>query len=470
MTWALLTEAGERLLLESGESLVTEDAVLTWPGTPGGATSPYWGGDIRLYVWVAIQAGSTFTWGQSDTDNLNAGNVWGGGSTGPVAPAERLWVDVSCDVRRLETHIGGAKSDGAITKSEAGTCTLTLADPNRIYDPLNPESPWQYAGRSRLSPGTPIWVWAELQEEGGTVSTWRIFTGTVDYWQEDWKLHKGEREAQVIASNATRDLVNLDWGEQPAQGAGEFVHERIQRILSHYGYTDDTELDESAITLQATTLAQSAWELLGRVTDDELGALWLDESNVLRFRSRDTWLSVADPVVSVGCPDGYDSVVGAEVKASGEMHNAIYASNTGGTTQVARSEQSISLYGPHNYKRTDLGMQSDGQAGAWATFLLQVQGYPRAQIGSVTLRPAFTPEMWDTLLGLKLIEDRVRVQWQPPGEALVEATARVIAVDHSIDRFAWEVELDLTMADLFARVFHWGPHPEDLLDQGYVWV
>jgi hypothetical protein len=160
----------------------------------------------------------------------------------------------------------------------------------------------------------------------------------------------------------------------------------------------------------------------------------------------------------------------AEVKASGEMHNAIYASNAGGTTQAARSEESVTLYGPQNYKRTDLGMQTDGQAGAWATFLLQIQGYPRAQIEKVTLRPAFTPEMWPSLLGLRLIEDRVKVQWQPAGEPLVEATARVLGVDHTITRHAWEVELSLTMADLFARVFHWGHHTNDRLTQGNVWV
>jgi hypothetical protein len=466
MSDRITTEAGLGLLTESGDSLVWR----SWVGTPGGATSPYWGGDIRLYVWVAIQAGSTFTWGQSDTDNLNAGNVWGGGSVGPAPPAERLWVDVSCDVRNLQTHIGGARSDGALSRAEAGTCSLSLADPNRIYDPLNPDSPWQYAGRSRLAPGTPLWVWAEVPNDEGSVSTWRIFTGTVDTWQEDWQLHKADREAQVVASDATKTLVNLDWGEQPATGAGDTVDERIQRILTHYGYTGDWELDESAITLQATTLAQSAWELIGRASDDELGVVWIDSLGTLQFRSRDAWKVLADPVLEVGCPDGYDSVLDAEVTSAGTIRNAIYAANAGGTVQQARAEASIAIYGPNNYKRTDLGMQVDSQAAAWATFLIQVQGFPRAQIQKVTLKPAFTPEMWDALLGLKLIEDRVKVEWQPPGEPLVTGVGRVLGVDHSISWHSWETDLVLTMGDLFARVFHWGPHPNDRLTQGNVWV
>jgi hypothetical protein len=443
---------------------------MPWPGTPGGAFSPHWGGDIRLYVWVALSSGSTFTWGQSDTDNFDAGNVWGGGApVGPVAPAGRLWVDISCDVKDLETHLGGNRSDGALSRAGASTCSLTLADPDRAYDPLNPNSPWQYAGRSRLAPGTPVWVWAELVERYA-VTTWRMFTGTVDTWQEDWALRKADREAHVVASDAVRTLVNLDWGEQDPQGTGETVAERIERILTHYGYTGTRNLDSSGITLQATTLAQSAWELLGRATDDELGAIWIDRLGVLQFRNRDTWRALTAPVLAVGCPDGYDAVLEAEVKASGETRNAVYASNKDGTTQVARSEPSISLYGPHNYKRTDLGMQTDSQAGAWATFLVQVSGYPRAHIESVTLRPAFTPEIWPALLGLRLIQDRVKVQWQPPGEALVEATGRVLGIEHSITRNRWETDLSLTMADLFARVFHWGTHPNDGLTQGNVWV
>jgi hypothetical protein len=443
---------------------------MAWPGTPGGAFSPNWGGQIQVYVWVAIAAGSTFKWGQSATDNLDAGNVWGGGVVSPAPPAGRLWVDVSCDVRKIETHLGGNRSDGALSRAEASTCSLTLADPERIYDPLNPDSPWHYSGRSRLSPGTPVWVWAEVLDTPTTVTTWRMFTGSVDSWQEDWALHKGDREAQVVASDATKTLVNMDWGEQASQGAGESVDARISRILTQYSYTGATNLDSSAITLQATTLAQSAWELVGRATEDELGFVWLDRLGVLQFRNRDTWKSVPDPVFTVGCPSGYDLVLGADVTSAADVNNAIYASNTGGTQQVARSEASISAYGLQTYKRTDLGMQTDPQAGAWATFLLQLQGYPRAQVQGVTLKPSFDPRIWPALLGLSLIQDRVEVQWQPPGEPLIDGVGRVLSVGHHISRDSWEVDLGLTLGDLFARIFHWGPHPNDRLNVGNVWV
>jgi hypothetical protein len=442
-----------------------------WPGTPGGATSPAWGGAIRLYVWVAIAAGSTMRWGQSATDNLDQGNVWGTGVVTPTPPAGRLWVDVSCDVRAVDTHIGGVRPDIVLSQAEAATCSLTLADPDRIYDPVNPDSPFQYGGRSRLAPGTPVWVWAEVLATPTTVTTWRIFTGSVDTWTEEWELHKSLREAKVVASDNTKVLVNSNGAEQSAIGAGETVQARINRILTWFTYTGATNLDTSAITLQGTTLAQSAWEMLGRAVDDEIGFLWIDRLGVLQFRNRNVWKALLAPVLSVGCPDGYDCVIDAKtVAGADEIRNTINASNTGGTMQTATSPTSVQQYGIQSYRRTDLGMQTNQQAADWAAYLLSLNAFPRPHIESVTLKPKFTPAMWPTLLGLTLITDRVKVQWEPPGEPLVETTGRVLGVDHSITRHTWEVKLALTMADLYGRVMHWGQHPYDNLTVGNVWV
>jgi len=445
--------------------------VANWPGTPGGASSPDWGGDIRLYVWIAIAAGSTMKWGPAPTDRLDAGNVWGTGVVTPAPPAGRLWVDVSCDVLTLDTHVGGSRPDNALSKGEAGTCSLTLYDPERIYDPTNPASPFQFGGRSRLAPGTVVWVWAETLKTPSTVDTWRMFTGSVDHWEEAWQLHPADRKANVVCSDAVKTLVRMDWGEQPAIGAGDTVTQRIQRILSYYSYAGATNLDSSSITEQATTLAQSAWELVGRATDDELGFVYIDRLGTLQFRNRATWQTNNAPVLAVGCPTGYDCVTDAQVNAGSDaLRNAVYATNTGGTQQIARAQSSIDLYGLYSYKRTDLGMQNDAQAGAWAAYLLTLSAVPRAHVDKVTLKPVFTPAIWPTLLGLSLITDRVRVQWQPPNEALIEATGRALSVDHTISRHSWEVDLGLALADVYGRVMHWGAHPYDRLTSGYVYV
>lgn len=445
-----------------------------WPGTPGGAYSPWWGGDIKLYVWAGIFAGSTFRWGQSTTDNLDAGNVWGGGQPTPTPPAGRLWVDLSCDVLSVQTDIGGTRSDGAIAQAEAGTATVTLMDHTRKYDPTNPNSPFQYGGQTRLTPGTNLIVFAEVWD-GSAITQYRLFTGTVDTWNEDWQLVPSSRRAVVVASDGVKDLVALDYGEQPAVGTGDTVNQRIERTLTYYGWPGLRVLDASTNTLLATTFAKSAWELIGRATEDELGFTYLDQVGTLQFRNRATWLSRPAPVITVGCAPAvtaYDAMTTGVVEAANlNIKNAVYASRTGGTQQVARSEQSITRYGLHSYKRTDLGLQNDSQVASWAAFLVSIQGTPRAQLDSISIRPRFDPAMWAPLLSLKLITDRVRVLWTPPDmSATTEVTGRVIGMSHTVTRRAWDVGLRLAMADIFANVMHWGPHAKDRLTVGNVYV
>jgi hypothetical protein len=445
-----------------------------WPGTPGGAYSPWWGGDIKLYVWAGIHAGSPFRWGDSATDNLDAGNVWSGGQPMPVPPAGRLWVDLTCDVISVQTDIGGTRADGAIAQAEAGTATITLSDPTRKYDPTNPNGPFQFGGQTRLSPGANVIVFAELWD-GSAITQYRMFTGSVDTWSEDWVLAPSSRTAVIQASDAVKDLVNLDYGEQPEVGAGDTVDNRIDRILDHYGWTGTAALDISENTLQATTLAQSAWELIGRATEDELGFTYLDQLGALQFRNRATWSIRSTPVLTVGCAPvttAYDVMTTADVEAANlNIKNAVYASRTGGTQQVSRSETSISRYGLHSYKRTDLDLQDDGQVGAWADFLVSIQGVPRTQLDSLSIKPRFDPAMWAPLLALELVADRVRVLWTPPDmNTTTEVVGRTIAVSHSVSRRAWEVGLQLAMADIYANILHWGPHAKDKLNVGNVYV
>jgi hypothetical protein len=215
--------------------------------------------------------------------------------------------------------------------------------------------------------------------------------------------------------------------------------------------------------------------LIGRANEDELGFTYLDQLGTLQFRNRQAWSTRPAPVLTVGCAPvtaSYDTLTTASVEAANlNIKNAVYATVTGGTQQVARSETSIARYGLHSYKRTDLGLQNDSQAGAWASFLVSIQGTPRAQLDSLVIRPLFDPTVWPALLALKLVTDRVRVLWTPPDMgATTEVVGRPVAISHSVTRHSWEVSLKLAQADIFANVMHWGPHPKDKLNVGNVYV
>ena len=474
-----------------------------WPGTPGGAWSPDWGPYIRVYVWAAIAGGTTLKWGPDPADRLSAGNLYGGTSPSPPGGAGgRLWYDLTCDVLSVDTSLGADQADGPITKPQAGTATIVLRDPSRKYDPLNPSSPFQVAGETRLGPGTAIKVWAEVVSPNGAtdlatealdqlvteagdqlvteaplpsvvIGVYPLHTGTVDTWSEEWEANPIKRRAQVVSSDAVKELVALDRGEQPPAGAGDTTDQRVQRILTYYGWTGTRVLNSSAVTLQATTMAQSAWELLGRTADDEIGLVYIDPGGVLRFYTRDVWSTMAGPAIAIGCspsaPSAWDIALDAVVQSAGfYFANAIYATRTGGTQQTATSAESILRYTERGLKRTDLGLASDPQAATWASFLLGIIAWPRARIQSVTVRPGIDYASWSDVLNLDIMADRIAVFWQPPDATeTVDATGRLIGVQHRISRHTWDVDLHMALADSLGRTLHWGPHPWDRLSSSY---
>lgn len=471
----LATEAGEALLTEQDDVL---EVPIDWPGTAGGASSPAWGPRLRLYVWVALESGWPWTLGPHPFSRLDRGNVLSR-AVNPDPPdpppdtGDRLWQDVTCDVVELETTNGATETDGVFARAEAASVRVVLRDPHRQYDPLNPSSPWQYQGQSRLVAGVPVTVFAEVLAEDNTVRRFTRFSGTADTWDEPWTARPSQRRCTLVASDAVKNLVGLDRGEQPAEGGGDTVDQRLERTLDYYGWNGSRQLDASAVTLAPTTFAQSAWELCERATDDEIGFLNITPAGVLRFHNRATWATPGAPRFTIGCtpqdPSPWDIVVGAVVGPLNRIRNAIYATRVGGTMQVARSQPSIDRFGERSYKRTDLGHADDSQAGAWAAYVLALQAFPKGQLATVTVRPVLDPDSWLDVLGLELVTDRVRVLWTPPGSSdLYDTAPRVIGFSERIDRHRWELTWQLTMGDIVTRVWTLGPHPQDRLSDGNV--
>jgi hypothetical protein len=479
-----------------------------WPGTTGGAYSPHWGENVRLFVWLAIRSGINMRWGVvADTsDQLDSGNVWSDTPQVdvPGVPQDILWADVSCDVIDLDTSVGATKADGPITRADAGTASVTLVDPERIYDPLNPQSPFRYQGRTRLMPGAGVYIWAEtvpgfgdlLTESGDILVTeevdhlsteisatgvekWSIFTGTVDSWREPWNPNPEQRRAEMVASDAVKNLTGLDRGAVTAVGAGDTTSQRIERVLTYYGWLGTRRLDTSTVTETATDMGTSAWDLIGQSVTDEIGYAFIDQDGVLQFYNRDIWAAPGNKVLTVGCKPFVDSaeraLLEAEVTtADKDLANAIYAGRSGGATQAVRSQDSIDQFGERGLRRTDLRVQTDPQAAQWATFALSLVGYPKARVAQITLRAGLDPQIWPALLGMSLTTDSVRVLWTPPGEDVsYDTTGRAIGISHTVNYRRWETDVALAMADLytFTSVLLWAPAGgTDLYDAGFVFA
>lgn len=144
--------------------------------------------------------------------------------------------------------------------------------------------------------------------------------------------------------------------------------------------------------------------------------------------------------------------------------------------QEALSQSSVDRYGSYEYRRTDLGVDSDTQAGEWAEYVVVLYAYPQISLADVTMLPAIADrswEVWTGVLGLAMVTDLVRIVWAPPDrpDDVVDAVSRVVGLAHRITRNSWEVQYQLVAASALGfsgSVFTMGSHAQDRLDSGYV--
>lgn len=455
---------------------------MPWPsGTRGGAASPWWGGYVRLWVRAALGAGRTFHMGPHAQDRLDAGNVLAGGPIIPGADGT-LWVDLSCDVLDVTVSGGASASEGVFTKPDAATCEVTLADPDRDYDPLNTESPWAIGGHSRLTPGVRVDVFVEIVN--GSDGTWTrrwLFTGTADSWEEDWSTRAQSRQCKLTATDGVKLFANF---HRPALGApvgdGDTTQGRVHRVATEVGFTGTIEDGAGVSTHSGTDFSSDGWEEINHSLDGELGYVHFTGDGHLRWVGRDAYFdTTSPPVLALGCaPEMFDVLVDASPSPiDRQMRNAVYGQRPGGVLQQALSTASISRYGRYDFTRTDLDLASDGQVATWVQIVLQQYAYPQVSLNDVTSRPAIAPQSWDCwrqVLAVRMVSDLVRIYWVPPDrpdDAPIDTNARVVGVQHTITRHAWEVRWQLVDASALlysGLLFTMGPHANDRLDAGFV--
>ena len=471
-----------------------------WPSdTPGGAAPLAWGGYVRFWLLAEIAAGLPFTLGQHPNDRLNAGNALGDASVIAYQPdtpdpaalptTGRLWADLSCDIVDVEIAAGSGTGHGILSKAEAGTLSVELYDPTGRYDPFNPSTPFALNGRSRLIPGVRVLAFCEIVSNPtatpATVIQVPLFSGTADRWSQEWAKEPSDRRGRMVATDFTKRLVKMDRAEQPPVGAGEAVITRLNRIADYFSFNRPTQwVTGGTRTLAATTLAQSAWELMNRAIDDELGYLWVIPSTAAAFGAgivwtpREAWSDTSLPVIQLGCggPGFFDIVTDATpLGFDADMLNTVAASRSGGTAQSASNPASVNRWGEKSHSRTDLGLADDTQAATWAQDLVNLSAFPRQALEQIKMQPQVAPNSWAAfasgILTPMFVLRRARVVYENDNfDYTVDVTVRAVGYTHRITADTWEVEWRTVSADVgaMAQTFHMGPDAFDRLDAGNV--
>jgi hypothetical protein len=295
----------------------------------------------------------------------------------PAGPIR--WEEVTCQVMGVSVTRGASADRGPYTTPEAGSCSLTLVDPDRDLDPLNSSA--KYAPAIRV--GARIQVRLAHAE---------LFTGRLDSIAHQLQVpEEGEAMGMTVATLVAYDLiaelaqVQLSETSRPQEAAAA----RIGAILDLAEVPADLrDLGAGGVQLQAGTVSSDAWSEVAKVTQNELGIVAVDGRGRLVFRTRDQAWAPAQPVIHLGCADqGYPLSALTVQTARASVINRVDASRRSGHARVHEDQPSQDRYGLRGHQRHDLELGDDAGVDAWGLFILSRTAEPAQELSGATLEP-----------------------------------------------------------------------------------
>jgi hypothetical protein len=409
-------------------------------------TLPY----IRVYVGFSTPtSGSYFTVGHPTLGQV--------GTVNPIGP-DTVWTEITQYVRTWQFRIGASRGDQPTLRYDAGTCSITLNDGDRRFDPNNLAGPYVVAGQTLLMPMVRVRI----------VGTWAgidypLFYGLADDWVGDadgkfWTM------CTLTATDASKVFAAEDRTAVGAVGAGEDSGARINRILDAYGWpAADRVISTGDTHLQSTTLDGNMQAEMLVVQDSEQGNFYMDRQGRPVFRNRN--IMFTDPRITTSQALFGDDPAGYLV--SGELPyldvetttpdqtlvNSIAAARVGGVEQHAVDAVSTGRYLTKTHTRDDLLVQTDAIALQWAQALLYQFSTPRRRFSRITFhrpRPDVQNVLWPILLGARFV-DRITVRSRPKGGgATIQKDCFIRGIEMSGDSVTHDSALVLQDADRYS--------------------
>jgi len=365
----------------------------------GFATDPTIGGGLYLHWSDPLR-----TWDQA---------LW--------APAD-VWTDVTPWLQTFAYTRGATRVEGPIVRYEAGTATIVFDGSDGRFNGLNLAGPYTSGGRSLVRPMVPVRIGVAYL--GATYWLWQ---GYADRWDTEYPAPTYARTTLT----ATDGQKVLGRSRRVARttpvGAGEKAGARVHRILNSVNWpAADRVIATGTTTLQGTTLEGDALSELLLVQDTEIGSVYFDAVGRVVFKSRHATLTEATSTTTQGV-FGSDRAAGelpyaavAPAWTDEAMRNVWRIAREGGVPQEARDEVSIVENLESVHERTDLLMQTDAEALAYAQYGLAMTSQPRFQFEQLTVDPRAQPADLFPQVLTRDFGHRITVRSRPPGVGLVE--------------------------------------------------
>ena len=353
----------------------------------------------------------------------------------------KVWSEITDDVRSdagVNINRGSTRQQGPAFIYEAGRLSFSLDDRAGDYDPLNLSGPYVVAGVSQLLPGLPVQVQAEY---AGT--TFTLFTGYVDSWS---KMYPGEGNTdsvvEVTATDPGGTLARASRGEQAEQGEGEYLYQRLGRVLDNVSWPDEQRIidDSGPWTCSSTTLNTDAWTELQNTATSVNGYLFMSVNGDVVYQDRSSYARSADitvgdgqmlPVVDLELANDWDQVF-----------NVVRLARPDGVQQTTIDEDSVARFGLRSYSRTDLVVEDDTQVGDVADYLLFQFKDQQLRLDGVVLEPddTYSDSQWTRLLSLEMLQRISATMNTTDGRTVTtDGLVRGVSLDARPYRWVWSV-------------------------------
>jgi hypothetical protein len=394
-----------------------------------------WSDDAQLQVMIAVGRpdDQTFT-----LDDATLGQLDGIGTLGsPDSP----WLDVTCDVRAASWQSGATRTDGVLTRWEAGSCAITFDNNAAQFDITAPNT--------RFLPMVAVRIRYKLTADTDWTPAWY---GYADSWTIAWSDDDDET-VTLAATDGTKLLSAYDAPELTTPvGDGETAAQRVQRILAEAEWTQGTRITAGGRTMQSTTMAQDSWTQLLLNQDAELGATYIAMDGALVFWPRDLWLdqTTGSDVVATWGPSDLRYEHAQLVNDDDNFRNIVDAAMNGGTEISMRDVLSVQNFLPHRYGRNDLPLKVQADVQDWCSIVLQTSNSLVPRVDSLEVVPQVVPDELFPVVFSTHYADRWRVTVDPPGKPT--ATTRPVQVrgwKHDVTPEQWRVTYALSDALLF---------------------
>ena len=354
-----------------------------------------------------------------------------------LADATAVIVDVSDQVQSVSITRGrNAQSDAFQT----GTASVRIADVNGDFNPQNASSP--YSGL--LLPLRKI-VLSGVDNNTGV--TYALFSGYITGYNYTQAQVVGEVSYTTLTAVDGFRLLNLGNVTTVAgSSAGQLSGARITNILDAIAWPSSMrDVDAGLTTLQADPgTSRTALNALQTVELSEYGAVYMDPAGNFVFQDRALTSSSVSGTSTTFADDGSGIEYGNVrwVLDDTLIYNKASITATGLATQTASNQDSIDKYFLHSYTKTDLLMETTGEALNYAQAYVASRQETTVRCDAVTLKDLNTAG-YDAgiiaALGLDYFDTITVKSTQPNsvGTSTLDKTLQVFGVSHNITPNTW---------------------------------